>query len=133
MVTPEARVSNRARAARAGPELSSRCAAKTAATSTKVLSTTQTLPSSTSCGASGMDGVTNCGKNARKKKRGFDVQGLDQNALAQGPGRAQCRHTRQRKSNILAPQQPHTQVHQIGCPQIFQQAKRQGRLSHQQR
>jgi len=50
----------------------------------------------------------------QKKQRGLDVQGLDQNAFAQGPCRALRLHTRQHKGIRLAPQQAHAQVDQIG-------------------
>jgi len=47
MVTPETRVSNRARVARVALDLSMRSAANTATTSTSAFSATQMLPSST--------------------------------------------------------------------------------------
>src|SRR5215472_1956790 len=68
IVAPDARLSRRARAARAARDASNRTDDSTATTSTSVLSVTQIAPSSTSCGTTGSDARTNCGRNARKNK-----------------------------------------------------------------
>jgi hypothetical protein len=66
IVAPEARASQRARTARAGPDSSKRCAASTASTSALVFRATHRQPIATSCGAMGAVGVVNCGKKAMK-------------------------------------------------------------------
>ncbi len=95
IVTPEMRVRRRPRAARAEDELRSRCAARTANTSTKVFRATHTLPSKANCGTIGRSGDTNCGRKweAPSRPDAYAQQVRDAHGHAARQRRSSCRAT----------------------------------------
>ena len=131
-VIPDALLSSLARCRPDASDLSSRAAPRTAATSTSVLSTTQTVPMTTSCTTTEEPAEQELRQEREKEQCGLDVERLDQDALQQSPARARGLGSN-RCGSCPGQKQADAEVDQVGRADVLDEREGHGRLSQQHR